>query len=155
MSIGRNYWLEAKKLVARFGGKRYSNNDDCVADVMEGLFRAEQTHNPEKGSINTWSYWHARAKFLRFLEKENKRKKMFVPIVDNIVKKDDIQTFWEKEEINDILDRLNDRESFVIKSYFLEEKNLRQIGKEINLSHERVRQIRDKAIERLQRVLEK
>jgi RNA polymerase primary sigma factor len=56
-------------------------------------------------------------------------------------------------EIDDVLSGLNKRESKIIKMYFgLEtgqEMNLRQIGEELDLTNERVRQIKDFALKKL------
>lgn len=56
-------------------------------------------------------------------------------------------------EINSVLSTLNKRESKIIKMYFgLEngqEMNLREIGEELNLTNERVRQIKDFALKKL------
>ena len=58
-----------------------------------------------------------------------------------------------KDEIRNSLDTLNDRERMVIKMYFGIERDyaltLNEIGEEFNLTRERVRQIKEKAIRRL------
>jgi RNA polymerase primary sigma factor len=56
-------------------------------------------------------------------------------------------------EIDGVLSKLNDRESEIIKLYFglgnNHEMNLREIGKKLNLTNERVRQIKDFALKKL------
>ena len=58
-----------------------------------------------------------------------------------------------KDEIRNSLDTLKDREKLVIKMYFGIERDyaltLNEIGEEFNLTRERVRQIKEKAIRRL------
>lgn len=58
-----------------------------------------------------------------------------------------------KDEIRNSLDTLKDREEMVIKMYFGIERDyaltLNEIGEEFNLTRERVRQIKEKAIRRL------
>ena len=58
-----------------------------------------------------------------------------------------------KDEIRNSLDTLKDRERMVIKMYFGIERDyaltLNEIGEEFNLTRERVRQIKEKAIRRL------
>ena len=58
-----------------------------------------------------------------------------------------------KDEIRNSLDTLKDRERMVIKMYFGIERDyaltLNEIGEEVNLTRERVRQIKEKAIRRL------
>jgi len=56
-------------------------------------------------------------------------------------------------EIDSVLSTLNKRESIIIKMYFglnsNQEMNLREIGEELNLTNERVRQIKDFALKKL------
>jgi RNA polymerase primary sigma factor len=60
------------------------------------------------------------------------------------------------EIIETILQTLSEREAFIIRNYFgLEEKErmtLEQIGKELGITRERVRQIKERALERLHHV---
>ena len=55
-----------------------------------------------------------------------------------------------------VLDTLDDREKFVIINYFgfqgKEQKNLQEIGNDLNITSERVRQIKDRALQRLRHV---
>lgn len=50
---------------------------------------------------------------------------------------------------------LGSRERLVIQLRYYQKLTLRQIGTQLNISHERVRQIRDKALERLRETLDK
>ena len=61
-----------------------------------------------------------------------------------------------EKEILSVLDTLDDREKFVIINYFgfqgKEQKNLQEIGNDLNITSERVRQIKDRALQRLSHV---
>ena len=61
-----------------------------------------------------------------------------------------------EKEILSVLDTLDDREKFVIINYFgfqgKEQKNLQEIGNDLNITSERVRQIKDRAFQRLRHV---
>jgi|TARA_B100000686_G_scaffold16870_2_gene15720 RNA polymerase primary sigma factor len=61
-----------------------------------------------------------------------------------------------EKEILSVLDTLDDREKFVIINYFgfqgKEQKNLQEIGNDLNITSERVRQIKDRALQRLRHV---
>jgi len=58
-----------------------------------------------------------------------------------------------KETLNSQLDKLSDREAFVLKKYFglddFRPHTLEEIGDELSISRERVRQIKDRAINKL------
>lgn len=68
--------------------------------------------------------------------------------MDHILK-DDL-----KEQIDEVLDQLNDREKAVIRMRFglmddESDRTLEEIGKELNVTRERVRQIENSAIKKL------
>ena len=69
------------------------------------------------------------------------------PSTDNVLDQESLRT-----EIGRVLDVLNDREKKVIKAFFgigMQEMTLEEIGDKYNLTRERVRQIKEKAIRRL------
>lgn len=69
------------------------------------------------------------------------------PSTDNVLDQESLRT-----EIGRVLDVLNDREQKVIKAFFgigMQEMTLEKIGDKYNLTRERVRQIKEKAIRRL------
>lgn len=69
------------------------------------------------------------------------------PSTDNVLDQESLRT-----EIGRVLDVLNDREQKVIKAFFgigMQEMTLKEIGDKYNLTRERVRQIKEKAIRRL------
>lgn len=69
------------------------------------------------------------------------------PSTDNVLDQESLRT-----EIGRVLDVLNDREQKVIKAFFgigMQEMTLEEIGDKYNLTRERVRQIKGKAIRRL------
>lgn len=69
------------------------------------------------------------------------------PSTDNVLDQESLRT-----EIGRVLDVLNDRELKVIKAFFgigMQEMTLDEIGDKYNLTRERVRQIKEKAIRRL------
>lgn len=69
------------------------------------------------------------------------------PSTDNVLDQESLRT-----EIGRVLDVLNDREQKVIKTFFgigMQEMTLEEIGDKYNLTRERVRQIKEKAIRRL------
>lgn len=69
------------------------------------------------------------------------------PSTDNVLDQESLRT-----EIGRVLDVLNDREQKVIKAFFgigMQEMTLEEFGDKYNLTRERVRQIKEKAIRRL------
>lgn len=69
------------------------------------------------------------------------------PSTDNVLDQESLRT-----EIGRVLDVLNDREQKVVKAFFgigMQEMTLEEIGDKYNLTRERVRQIKEKAIRRL------
>ena len=54
-----------------------------------------------------------------------------------------------KQRLESNLAKLPKRERYVLTEYFYNEKTLSEIGKELNLTRERIRQIKEEAIGRL------
>jgi RNA polymerase primary sigma factor len=83
-------------------------------------------------------------------------------IVDPRAERPDVVDFgaWEKERVAEELKRLPEREAAIIRMRFglgeqEREMTLRQIGRELGISRERVRQLEHEAIARLRRALDR
>lgn len=60
---------------------------------------------------------------------------------------------YDKSRLTTALEMLSDRDSTVLRGRFMDEKTLEQVGAEIGVTRERVRQIEAKALERLREVM--
>jgi len=83
-------------------------------------------------------------------------------LVDNLTNQEDLISKSEEEEnlksgLDIAMDSLKDRERFIIKSRILSEDplTLEELGSELNISRERVRQIESSALQKIKTVLEK
>jgi RNA polymerase sigma-32 factor len=83
-------------------------------------------------------------------------------LVDDLTNQEDLISKSEEEEnlksgLDIAMDSLKDRERFIIKSRILSEDplTLEELGSELNISRERVRQIESSALQKIKTVLEK
>ena len=83
-------------------------------------------------------------------------------LVDDLTNQEELISKNEEEEnlksgLDDAMDSLKDRERFIIKSRILSENplTLEELGSELNISRERVRQIESSALQKIKNVLEK
>jgi RNA polymerase sigma-32 factor len=82
--------------------------------------------------------------------------------VDDLTNQEELISKNEQEEnlksgLDLAMDSLKDRERFIIKSRILSENplTLEELGSELNISRERVRQIESSALQKIKNVLEK
>lgn len=149
---------------------------DLIAEGNCGLMKAIDRFDYEKGyKTISYSVWWIKQAILEALKERTGIEGESLPqdyekqnslnddeyTVDNIVKDeyidystvDDVKTDELKSIIIDLIDCLTEREKYVISEYFgLESKKcltLEDIGSNIGLTKERVRQIKEKALKKL------
>lgn len=108
-------------------------------EEIEIIMRAYRTHL----SLDTPLRKNDETHYLDLLENPN-----YIPYDDQIMRAN------LKEKVNDMLKHLSEREETILRMRFgfsSDPKTLEQIGKEINLSRERVRQIENKAKAKLKK----
>lgn len=119
-------------------------DDDDLQDGAVAMLNAAGKYDPDRGvKFSTYSFRAiANATFRNY----NSRRK--VPTVGDMpecVVKSEINDWIEAEEAREVaakaLDQMNERERLVIHKRFFEGKTLLQVGAEIGVSKERVRQI--------------
>lgn len=146
---------------------KYSRNPPAPYTVDEsvemGLYAfvrsvANRKWNPRRGAFSTYLMFYilgARHKMWRdACPKTNGR-----PLTVQLEEERDLEgpekpSVWEADEIGMVLDgmsALTEKESWVIEGRFLRGKTLKELGKEMKLSRERVRQIEAKALNKLKR----
>lgn len=151
--------------------------EDIISEGNLGLIKAAERYDASMGNkFITYAVWWIKAYINDYIEKQNKEHEydeqfMSVPIYDNCLSEYDADYERELYDINDkfeqtvmdvnyrenavaeMMESLEKRERRILTLYFgldgIEAHTLNEIGNEMNLSGERVRQIMDKAMVKL------
>ena len=131
---------------------------DLYQVALIGLNAGLSTFDPTKGkkeSSHVISY--IGYEFSHFIQQQtnygNIKSELNVELNDNIGFYDDTKTMerrWQLEKLNKYL---NERERKIIYRHYYRDQNLSEIGKIMNISGERIRQIRNTGLEKLRSVL--
>jgi len=145
-----------------------SNNFfELVSDGNMSLIRAVEKFDFSRGNkFSTYASWAIMKNFARTIPEENYRRdrfvtgheEMFEAAADNRTDEHEYESTLKRmqEAIKGMLDRLDDRERLIIKSRFglggAAERTLEQLGKELGITKERVRQIESRGVDKLRKI---
>ncbi len=144
-----------------------SNNFfELVSDGNMSLIRAVEKFDYARGNkFSTYASWAIMKNFARTIPEENYRRdrfvtgheEMFEAAADNRTDEHEYETALKRmqEAVKGMLGRLDDRERLIIVSRYglngVNEQTLEQLGKELGITKERVRQIESRAQDKLRR----
>ncbi len=144
-----------------------SNNFfELVSDGNMSLIRAVEKFDYARGNkFSTYASWAIMKNFARTIPEENYRRdrfvtgheEMFEAAADNRTDEHEYESALKRmqEAVKGMLGRLDDRERRIIVSRYglngASEQTLEQLGKELGITKERVRQIESRAQEKLRR----
>jgi RNA polymerase primary sigma factor len=145
-----------------------SNNFfELVSDGNMSLIRAVEKFDFSRGNkFSTYASWAIMKNFARTIPEENYRRdrfvtgheEMFEAAADNRTDEHEYESALKRmqEAIKGMLDRLDDRERLIITSRFglggTAERTLEQLGRELGITKERVRQIESRGVEKLRKI---
>jgi RNA polymerase primary sigma factor len=144
-----------------------NNFFELVSDGNMSLIRAVEKFDYSRGNkFSTYASWAIMKNFARTIPKENYlrdrfvtgHEEMFEAAADNRADEHDYETALKRmqEAIKGMLDRLDDRERLIITSRFglggSAERTLEQLGRELGITKERVRQIESRGVDKLRRI---
>jgi RNA polymerase primary sigma factor len=145
-----------------------SNNFfELVSDGNMSLIRAVEKFDFSRGNkFSTYASWAIMKNFARTIPEENYRRdrfvtgyeEMFEAAADNRTDEHEYESALKRmqEAIKGMLDRLDDRERLIITSRFglggAAERTLEQLGRELGITKERVRQIESRGVDKLRKI---
>jgi RNA polymerase primary sigma factor len=145
-----------------------SNNFfELVSDGNMSLIRAVEKFDYARGNkFSTYASWAIMKNFARTIPEENYRRdrfvtgheEMFEAAADNRIDEHEYESAQKRmsEAVKGMLGRLDDRERRIIVSRFdidgAGERTLEQLGRELGITKERVRQIEARAQEKLRKI---
>jgi RNA polymerase primary sigma factor len=158
------------RLVVSIAKKRVgptNNFFELVSDGNMSLIRAVEKFDASRGfKFSTYASWALMKNFSRSIPEENQRRDRFVTGHDQLFESapDSRSDVFERESgqrrnheiVQGMLGRLNDRERRVLISRYgiggVDEQTLEQLGRELGVTKERVRQIEARAQEKLRKI---
>ena len=158
------------RLVVSIAKKRVgptNNFFELVSDGNMSLIRAVEKFDASRGfKFSTYASWALMKNFSRSIPEENQRRDRFVTGHDQMFESapDTRSDVYERESgqrrnheiVQGMLGRLNDRERRVLISRYgiggADEQTLEQLGRELGVTKERVRQIEARAQEKLRKI---
>jgi len=158
------------RLVVSIAKKRVgpSNNFfELVSDGNMSLIRAVEKFDVTRGfKFSTYASWAIMKNFTRSIPEEKNRHDRFVTGHEDMfeIAPDTRTDLYEQESghrrsqeiVQGMLDRLNDRERHILISRFgiggADEQTLEQLGRELGVTKERIRQIESRAQEKLRKI---
>jgi RNA polymerase primary sigma factor len=144
-----------------------NNFFELVSDGNMSLIRAVEKFDYSRGNkFSTYASWAIMKNFARTIPEENYRRdrfvtgheEMFEAAADNRTDEHEYESSLRRmqEAIKGMLDRLDERERLIITSRFglggTAERTLEQLGKELGITKERVRQIESRGVDKLRRI---
>jgi RNA polymerase sigma factor (sigma-70 family) len=145
-----------------------SNNFfELVSDGNMSLIRAVEKFDFSRGNkFSTYASWAIMKNFARTIPEENYRRdrfvtgheEMFEAAADNRTDEHEYESALKRmqEAVKGMLGRLDDRERKIIVSRFglggVSEQTLEQLGRELGITKERVRQIESRAQDKLRKI---
>jgi len=158
------------RLVVSIAKKRVgptNNFFELVSDGNMSLIRAVEKFDVTRGfKFSTYASWAIMKNFTRSIPEEKHRRDRYVTGHDQMfeVAPDTRSDAYEQESghrrsqevVQGMLDRLNDRERHILISRYgiggADEQTLEQLGRELGVTKERVRQIESRAQEKLRKI---
>jgi RNA polymerase primary sigma factor len=153
------------RLVVSIARRRLGPRDDLFERISDGnlvLIRAVESFDYSRGNkFSTYATWAIRNQFARAFRGKDRRPQLLLgheafeaavdPRTDDL-ERSDLQE-WRQEAFARLLGRLDDREQRIIVARYgiagARVRTLKQIGKELGISQERVRQIEARAQQKL------
>lgn len=126
-----------------------------LGPCFEGLVTAAKGYDPEYGTrFSTFAYRGMLNALMTFFRKEGRRGPGSVQSLSlHPVCKDPAPRADVRELVEKALRPLSDRERYILVQTCAERRSGGKVGKSLGITHERVRQIRNKALGRCRRAL--
>ena len=137
-----------------------SNNepktDESIGFVKSYLMMADNKYNPDIGNIDGFRWLYGRYAIKTLRKFYNKEKVLFTDNDELLISNHHYTPDLDKQEnfnnlLNDMKKQLKSNEYRVIIGRRLRGLSLKVLGKQLSLSQERIRQIENKALEKMRR----
>ena len=138
---------------------KFNETDELIEEGMLGLIRAVDMFDLDNGAkFSTYAYHWIRRFMILFIESDWKNKATlhfesddFREMLEFDYKITVYQTDYHMEDYDVLTDVLNKKEKIVVDGIYKDCKLMSEIGKEIGLSRERIRQLKNSAMWKMEK----
>lgn len=131
--------------------KSYKLNSHDKEDMLQNAYVHFLTklddYDPTLGKLSTFAHFHVSGMIRNSLNRAPNKELNLT--VEKATQNDEMKNLINSSYLHDIVDELPDRLKIAVSSYFFKNETLDVIGKKLNLSKERVRQLIMKGIDEL------
>jgi len=154
MELSSEQLIEKYSTLARSIALKYARYgvpfDDLFQEGLLGILEAANKFDPQRGTkFSTYATYWIKKKIIESLKKERKNSLDSIHLIEEVVAEQKAAPVDKIPEKIKLPDNMPTLEKKVILSLFEHQKTLKEIAVELNLSRERVRQIKEKALRRL------
>jgi RNA polymerase sigma factor (sigma-70 family) len=141
--------------------------DELVSEALTPLLKAVEKFDATKGfKFSTYASWAIMKHFARIVPEHGQAARHIVSlgqedldlVLPGVADVDEAEAFQRSKAVQQALEELDDRERAILTNRFSldrqgEPRSLSELGKELGVSKERVRQIESKAMDKLYGIL--
>ncbi len=129
--------------------------DDLIQEGLIGLMEAEKRFDEKfETKFSTYAVFWIKKQILAAVEKEQKNKEVNVDFLEKTAKAKPTPTIRTSQYLN-LPKSMPEKEKKVLRLLYEEELSLKEIAEKMNISRERVRQLKEKALRRLRSIQNK
>lgn len=143
----KEYLNIARKMIKKYGYPIMLRDEDAIAYIANSIMVADTKYDNATGNIEGFRYMHARYGIMNWYNRNMKNKKRTVELTERTPSSDSVSQNVEINEILSYVDTLPEKYRQVIHSYYFDKKTLKEIGNDLNLSHQGVNLRLQKALQ--------
>ena len=145
-------------------------NDDLFNEQLLNFYKAKKRYNKARGAnFNTFLHTFLKSRMLNYIrdkkynmvdnqmDKNENEISLGKDYLEQIASNQDIENDYIKNElikdINTIINKLDDRKRYIINERIYSDKTFRELGEELDISKQAVRQLYMKSLKKIKREL--
>lgn len=154
MDISQDEVISRYSPLARSIAQKYSKLgvpfEDLLQEGLLGILDAYNRFDEKKGTkFSTYATYWIKKRIIANIDRERKQSHDSIELVENILPEEKVHPGAEEKSKINLPGDMPNLEKKVMIALFEQQKTMAEIAEELNISRERVRQIKEKALRRL------